>query len=85
MTISGETLDNTLKILGLGLGGGFGIKVVAVAVEIRDAIRDHIRDVGRKDPPSGLFKKVAELEEVTNEHTELLIRKGLRADRRRQH
>lgn len=62
------------------LGAGLGTKILSVLMETRDSIRDHIRDVGTKEPATGLFRKVAQLRADVDTHDDALARLGF--DRR---
>lgn len=76
MVISPEA-DGWIKIVGLVVGSGFGTKILWTLIETRDSVRDHIRDVGNKTPPTGLFKDIADLKELTGR-----IREEFEIDRR---
>lgn len=67
----------TITVLG---GAGLGTKMLTVLMETRDYIRDHMRDVGTKDPPTGLFKQVSELETALGTHEDVFAQLGF--DRR---
>lgn len=58
-------LRDWLTLVGVLFGGGLGTKMLLVGIETRDSIRDHIRDVGTKEPPTGLFREVLELKHDT--------------------
>lgn len=72
--------NTVLAIVGLIAGSGWGAKTLHVLMETRDSVRDALRDVGTKHPPTGLFQQVNELSLDTDEHRDWLIRAGL--DRR---
>ena len=48
-------------IIGLG-GAGLLTRILAVMIQTRDTVRDHLRSVGTSEPPTGLFKRVERLE-----------------------
>lgn len=57
--MTGTEILTTISVLG---GAGLGTKILTVLMEMRDFIRDHIRDVGTREPATGLFKQVSDLE-----------------------
>lgn len=75
MIISPE-IDGWLKLVGLVGGAGLGTRILIVLVQTRDSVRDFMRDVGQPDPPTGLFRKIAELDETTEQHTIALTKLG---------
>jgi hypothetical protein len=48
--------DGWLHVIELVGGGAFGTKMLRVLLEMRDSLKD----LGEKEPPSGLFRTVAE-------------------------
>lgn len=57
---------NIVQILG---GGALGTKLLQILLQMRDALRD----LGSKEPPTGLFGTVARIEEIVSRHDTWLI------------
>ena len=77
------TLGDGLQLVGVLGGAGILTKMLATLFQIRDSVRDHIRDVGSKETPlgpTGLFRQVANLETTVDTHDKALAVLGL--DRR---
>lgn len=79
MGLSGE---EWFRIIELTAGGALGTKILRVLITTRDNLRDTLKDVGTRQPPTGLFQSFNELQETVDQHHDYFVRSGL--DRRQQ-
>jgi len=73
------------------VGGGTIISIAIATLKVlrdsRDELRDLRREIGRLEPPTGLFSRVGKNEEEIQQIWELMIHHGLdqRKTRRQRH